>query len=83
MATNISHSPVLLKCTACYGRVACHDISNNEEKKTKTEENINLDDYEGFISLGVKYVRMSRRSEFKKLQYCQMSFNVKMSTAPD
>lgn len=65
MATKASCSLVLLKCTACHSKVACRDFSNNNEgKKTKTEDNVNLDDYEGLMPLGVKDVRMSRRTEF-------------------
>lgn len=76
MAAKASCSLVLLKCTACYRRVVCRDFSNNEGKKTKTEDNVNLGDYEGLMSLGVKDVRMSR-TDLKQVQYCQMSFNEK------
>lgn len=54
MATKVSYSLVLLKYTACYGKVVCHDFSNNEGKKPKTGDNVNLDNYEGLTSLGVK-----------------------------
>lgn len=77
MVTKASYSLVLLECTACYSKAVYHDFSDNEGKKTKTEDNVNFDAHEGLMSLGVKNVRMSRRTEFKKLQYCQMSFHEK------
>lgn len=55
-------------CTACYSKVVCYDFSNNEGKQNKPEDNVNLDDYEELMSLAVKYVRTSRRTEF-----CQLS----------
>lgn len=60
MATKASYSLGFLICTACCSKVACHDFSSNEGKKNNVkdyEDNVNLDDYEGLMSLGVKDVR--------------------------
>lgn len=55
---------------------ACHDFSSNEKTKAKTDENVNHD-CKGLRSLGIKHVRISRITEFLKLEYCQLSPNEK------
>lgn len=62
--------------TQMYSMQACHDFSSNEKTKAKTDENVNHD-CKGLRSLGIKHVRISRITEFLKLEYCQLSPNEK------